>query len=99
MWRRIIQALGHCVVAPFGYDVCLETTKDERRVWTQKLVLARQVIVRETVFVVESGAFAREYREYASALRMSSELIQTHSAVNIWQEERVSRLVSKRTKS
>jgi hypothetical protein len=107
MLRRLIQAIGHCGGALLGYDLCIASCRDEHGVFRWRFKWARIEIKRKTRYVLawsfragDKTQFFKTYDSYAEALPWADALVIRGdcSCVEIWQEDTVDRLVSRRTK-
>lgn len=102
MLRRLVQAIGHLAGAPFGYDLCIESYHDQSGKFQQRFKWAKLEIVRHTHYSVrwtrtDGQKFSRMHTSFERALRLANQLItEGFPQVEIWQEENVDRLLSRR---
>ena len=102
MFRRLIQAMGHFAGAPFGYDLCIESCRDQSGKFQQRFKWAKLEIVRHTYYAVkwtrtDGRTYSRMHTSFERSLGFANQLItEGFPNVEIWQEENVDRLLSRR---
>lgn len=104
MLRNFIQAVGHYLSAPFGYDLCVESFIDREGNVKSRFKLSKLEIQKETRHTVQwkdkqGLAYCNNCESYTAAKVEASVLAaEGQPVIEIWQEEKVNRLMSRRTR-